>query len=394
MFGLTILDLVLVVALLSYLIHGLRNGFLVTLGGIAGFAAGAVAAFVSVPIVSGLVEDSGWRLTAIVATAVLLMIVGNGLGTMIGRRIRSVVPFSPLRAADRLVGGGVNVVVSALVMSMLAFSIGALGVPFVSQQLAESKVIRFIDGVTPTPVKASMAQLRSAVIGEGIPTLLDGFGQSQPVAVPDTSTDTPALNKAAASVLKIAGTAYQCGQNQTGTGFVVAPGRVVTNAHVVAGVDEPVVETPGGRALPGRVVYFDAQHDLAVVAVDGLRSEPLALAADLPSGSAAAFAGYPHGGPFQSKPATVQDIATVLVPDIYGKNASPEDVYRLAGDVQPGNSGGPLLTMDGQVAGVVFAKATTESSLGFAITMNDLSPVAAQAPGLGSAVSSGQCIKK
>ncbi|MCI9872378.1 MarP family serine protease [Arthrobacter humicola] len=394
MFGLTILDLVLVVALLSYLIHGLRNGFLVTLGGIAGFAAGAVAAFVSVPIVSGLVEDSGWRLTAIVATAVLLMIVGNGLGTMIGRRIRSVVPFSPLRAADRLVGGGVNVVVSALVMSMLAFSIGALGVPLVSQQLAESKVIRFIDGVTPMPVKASMAQLRSAVIGEGIPTLLDGFGQSQPVAVPDTSTDTPALNKAAASVLKIAGTAYQCGQNQTGTGFVVAPGRVVTNAHVVAGVDEPVVETPGGRALPGRVVYFDSQHDLAVVAVDGLRSEPLALAADLPSGSAAAFAGYPHGGPFQSKPATVQDIATVLVPDIYGKNASPEDVYRLAGDVQPGNSGGPLLTMDGQVAGVVFAKATTESSLGFAITMNDLSPVAAQAPGLGSAVSSGQCIKK
>ena len=224
MFGLTILDLVLVVALLSYLIHGLRNGFLVTLGGIAGFAAGAVAAFVSVPIVSGLVEDSGWRLTN-VATAVLLMIVGNGLGTMIGRRIRSVVPFSPLRAADRLVGGGVNVVVSALVMSMLAFSIGALGVPFVSQQLAESKVIRFIDGVTPTPVKASMAQLRSAVIGEGIPTLLDGFGQGQPVAVPDTNTDTPALNKAAASVLKIAGTAYQCGQNQTGTGFVVAPGR-------------------------------------------------------------------------------------------------------------------------------------------------------------------------
>ena len=147
-------------------------------------------------------------------------------------------------------------------------------------------------------------------------------------------------------------------------------------------------------ALPGRVVYFDSQHDLAVVAVDGLRSEPLALAADLPSGSAAAFAGYPHGGPFQSKPATVQDIATVLVPDIYGKNASPEDVYRLAGDVQPGNSGGPLLTMDGQVAGVVFAKATTESSLGFAITMNDLGPVAAQAPGLGSAVSSGQCIKK
>jgi S1-C subfamily serine protease len=393
-FGLTILDLALVLTLVFYLIHGLRNGFLVTLGGIAGFAAGAMAAFVSVPIVSGLVDDSGWRLTAVVATAVLLVIVGHGVGTMIGRRIRSVVRLSPLRAADRLAGGAVNVVVSALVMSMLAFSIGALGVPFVSAALAESKVIRFIDGMTPTPLKTSMAQLRSAVIGESIPTLLDGLGQGQPVAVPDASTDTPALNKAAASVLKIAGTAYQCGQNQTGTGFVVAPGRVVTNAHVVAGVPEPVVETPGGGALPGRVVYFDTQHDLAVLAVDGLRTAPLPLSSGLPAGSPAAFAGYPHGGPFQSKPATVQDIATVLVPDIYGNNPAPEDVYRLAGDVQPGNSGGPLLTTDGQVAGVIFAKATTESSLGYALTMTDLGPVAEQAPGLSSPVPAGQCIRK
>lgn len=394
MFGMTILDLALILTLLSYLIFGLRNGFLVTLGGIAGFAAGAVAAFLSVPIVSDLVDDPGWRLTAIIATAVLLMVLGHGVGTMIGRRMRSVVKISPLRAIDRVVGGGVNVVVSALVMSMLAFSIGALGVPFVSQHIAESKVIRFIDGITPTPVKSSMAQLRSAVIGDGIPTLFEGFAEGQPVAVPDANTDTPALNTAAASVLKIAGTAYQCGQNQTGTGFVVSPGRVVTNAHVVAGVPEPVVEVPGGSALPGRVVYFDSQHDLAVLAVDGLRSAPLPLGSDLPAGSPAAFAGYPHGGPFQSKPATVQDIATVLVPDIYGDNPEPEDVYRLAGDVQPGNSGGPLLSTDGLVAGVVFAKATTGSSVGYAITMTDLRPVAAQASGLDSPVSAGRCIRK
>ena len=388
MFGLTILDLVLIVTLLSYLFHGLRNGFLVTVGGVAGFAAGAVAAFVSVPIVSGLVDDSGWRLTAIIATAVLLMVLGHGLGTAIGRGLRSVVRIQPLRSMDRLAGGGVNVVISALVMSMLAFSIGALGVPFVSQPLAESKVIRFIDGATPVPLKTSMAQLRSAVIGGGIPTLFEGIGPAQPVTIPDASTDTPALNRAAESVLKIAGTAYQCGQNQTGTGFVVSPGRVVTNAHVVAGVPEPVVQ------IPGRVVYFDAQHDLAVVAVDGLRSAPLPLRADLPAGSPAAFSGYPHGGPFQSKPATVQDIATVLVPDIYGNNPASADVYRIAGDVQPGNSGGPLLTTDGQVAGVIFAKATAESSLGYAITMTDLGPVAARAPGLGDAVSPGQCIQK
>ena len=394
MFGLTVLDLVLILALLSYLGYGLRNGFLVTLGGIAGFAAGAVAAFFAVPLVSGFVDDSGWRLTAIVAAAVVLIVLGHGAGTMIGRQIRGAVRIRPLRAVDRLVGGAANLAVSALVMSMLAFSVSSLGVPLVSQQLAESKVIRFIDGLTPTPVKATMAQLRSAVIGNGIPTLLEGLEQGQPVAVPNASTDTPGLNRAAESVLKIAGTAFECGQNQTGTGFVISPGRVVTNAHVVAGVSQPVVEVPGGGAMPGRVVYFDTRHDLAVLAVDGLPAEPLALSPDLPDGSPAAFAGYPHGGPFQSKPATVQDITTVLVPDIYGNSPAPEEIYRLAGDVQPGNSGGPLLTTDGLVAGVIFAKATSDTEMGFAITMDDLTPVASQAPGLSAAVSSGQCIQK
>ena len=394
MVGLTVLDIVLILALLSYLIYGLRNGFLVTVGGLAGFAAGAIAAFFAVPLVSTFVEDSGWRLTAIIAAAVVLMALGHGLGTMAGRQLRGVVRMRPLRAVDRLVGGALNLVVSALVMSMLAFSVSSLGVPVVSQQLAESKVIRFIDGLTPTPVKATMAQLRSTVIGNGIPTLIEGLDQGQAVQVPNTSTNTPALNKAAQSVLRIAGTAYECGQNQTGSGFVVSPDRVLTNAHVVAGVSQPVVEMPDGGAMPGQVVYFDTKRDLAVLAVDNLPTQPLPLSRDLPGGSQAAFAGYPHGGPFQSKPAMVQDIATVLVPDIYGNNPSPEDIYRLAGDVQPGNSGGPLLTTDGQVAGVVFAKATSDAEVGFAITMNDVDPVAQQAPSLSSPVSSGQCIKK
>lgn len=394
MVGLTVLDIVLILALLSYLVYGLRNGFLVTVGGLAGFAAGAIAAFFAVPLVSTFVEDSGWRLTAIIAAAVVLMALGHGLGTTVGRQLRGVVRIRPLRAVDRLVGGALNLVVSALVMSMLAFSVSSLGVPVVSQQLAESKVIRFIDGLTPTPVKATMAELRSTVIGNGIPTLLEGLDQGQTVQVPNTSTNTPALNRAAQSVLRIAGTAYECGQNQTGSGFVVSEDRVVTNAHVVAGVSQPVVEMPDGGAMPGRVVYFDTRRDLAVLAVDNLPSQPLQLSRDLPGGSQAAFAGYPHGGPFQSKPATVQDIATVLVPDIYGNNPSPEDIYRLAGDVQPGNSGGPLLTTGGQVAGVIFAKATSDAEVGFAITMNDLDPVVEQAPSLSSPVSSGQCIQK
>ena len=150
-----------------------------------------------------------------------------------------------------------------------------------------------------------------------------------------------------------------------------------------------------GRVPPGvRVVYFDGKRDLAVLAVDGLPTDALPLSPDLPAGTAAAFAGDPHGGPFQSKPATVQGISTVLVPDIYGDNPVPDEVYKLAGDIQPGNSGGPLLTTGGEVAGVIFAKTTSDAALGFAIPMIDLRPVVTQAPELTSAVSSGQCIQQ
>ncbi len=396
MFGLTILDLILILALLSYLIYGLRNGFLVTLGGIAGFVAGAIAATFAIPVVSGWVTDERWRLTAIVATGLLLVVVGHSLGTLIGRSIRGVVRINPLKTVDRLLGGAANLAVSALVMSLLAFSVSSLGVPVVSAQIAESRVIRFIDGATPTQVKATMAQLRSAMIGEGIPTLIEGLGQGQgaTVAAPEADTTTPDLTQAASSVLKITGTAFQCGQNQTGSGFVVADGKVVTNAHVVAGVPQPVVQISGAGAYQATVVYFDAVHDLAVLSVDGLPSAPLELSPNLPSGSAAVFAGYPHGGPFTAQPATVQDISTVLVPDIYGENPAAEDIYRLSGNVQPGNSGGPLLTTSGQVAGVIFAKTTTDAAVGFAITMDELAPVAAQSSSLTAPVSPGSCIQK
>jgi S1-C subfamily serine protease len=269
--GFTLLDVVLAVILLGYLVSGIRKGFLVTLGGIAGFVAGAVAAFFAIPLVSGWVPDNPWRLIAVIATVIVLVRVGQAVGSALGASIRRWSDFPPLRLVDRLLGGVVNVVVAALVLSMLAFSVGTLGAPLVSQQLASSQVIRGIDTATPGPVRSWMAQLRTIAVDDGIPTLLEGVAPV-PAEVPDASVDTPELAAAAASVVRITGTAYQCGQNQTGSGFVVAPGRVITNAHVVAGVNEPVVEVPGGGALPGRVVQLDMARDMAVIAVDDLEA--------------------------------------------------------------------------------------------------------------------------
>lgn len=394
MFGFTLLDIILVLVLFGYLVAGLKNGFLVTLGGIIGFGAGAVAAFFAIPLVSDWVTEDAWRLPAVIATALLLVVMGQGLGAGLGRALSSRAGSVPVRVVDRLLGGVTNVMVAALVLAMLAFSISTMGVPFLSQSIASSKVLGTIDTMTPSPVRAWMAEVRSIAVSDGIPTLLEGVAPATPAPVPDASVDTPALAAASQSVLRIAGTAFQCGQNQTGSGFVAAPGRVVTNAHVVAGVHQPVVEIPGAGAIPGSVVYFDPVRDIAVIAVEGLDRAPLRLGGGLETGGTAAFAGYPAGGPFQIQPASVQNRSDVLVENIYGADPTAINVYTLAANVQQGNSGGPLLDMQGRVEGVIFAKSTADVPVGYALTLDELRPVVEEVTSFNEAVSAGQCTER
>jgi hypothetical protein len=327
----------------------------------------------------------------VLGATVVLIATGHALGmrfgSAIGRRVKS----DSIRTVNRLLGGALNVFVGALVISMLAFSVSNLGIPAVSKQLSDSKVISRIEAWTPDPVKSAAAQIRSLVLNEGIPALLNPAGPNVQVAAPNADTNTAAWKNAAKSVMKISGTAFQCGQNQTGTGFVVSPGRVVTNAHVVAGVDRPVVQTQNQGVLPARVVFFDPVKDLAILAVDSLEAAPLPTAATARNNTAAAFAGYPLGGPLQVRPATVLSSGPMMVPDITGGQKSLLDVYQLAGNVQSGNSGGPLLDSDGRVVGVVFAKATTQDNIGFALTMEEAGPVISAAPMLDSEVSAGSC---
>jgi len=390
-FGLTILDYILILVLLSYLVAGFRTGFLVSIGALAGFAAGAVAAFFAIPLVSTWAPQSGWRLTVVIAVAVVLVIIGQALGSSLGRLIRRWLHFPPLRVMDRIFGAVINVLASALVLSMLAFSLGSLGMPFITQQVAASRVISTIDAGTPAPLKAWMAQLRSTVVAGGIPRILDGSMSTVPETAPTEDINTAAVQRATRSVVRVVGTAFQCGQNQTGSGFVVAPGRVLTNAHVVAGVNQPVVNIPGGDALPARVVQFDPDHDLAVLAVDGMDTPPLPLGDPVPSGTLTAFSGYPGGGPQQTRPATVEGLSTVLVPNVYGEGKAPVRVYTLNANVEQGNSGGPLLDLDGNVIGLVFAKSTEDVPVGYALALDEFEDVAHAAGSLSVAVAAGHC---
>ncbi len=392
MTGSVVLDLVLIVLLITYAIFGFRRGFILSLGSFAGIVAGAVASFFAIPLVTNWVTDPQLRLPVILIAVVALIALGQAAGSALGRVIRRRVDKTPLRAIDRLFGAAITLVGAALVVSMLAFGIGSLGVPVVSQTIGSSAVVSVIDRVTPDPVKALEAKVRSVFALDGLPRLFEALGTGTPLAVPGAG-QTAAQQVSARSVVKITGNAYQCGQNQSGSGFVSSSGRVVTNAHVVAGVTEPVVLTPAGGTYTGRVVYFDAVQDLAVIAVSGLPTAPLPLGADLVTGASAVFDGYPLGGPFVSSPAAVQNVATIDSPDIYGTNPSPREVYYLAADVQEGNSGGPLIDAAGSVTGVIFARSATTRHLGFAMTTKKLAPVVSQAQGLSAAVSSGTCTR-
>lgn len=387
-----VVDLLLLVILLAAFAGGLSRGFLGTLGGLLGLVVGGVAAFWVVPPVNDALPSSAWRGPLVVVVALALPLLGASLGAAVGRAARRGVDRTPLRGVDRVLGGVANLVVAAIAMSFVGSALAATGSPVVAPAVASSSVLRTIDRLTPAPVSRTLAQLRNDVLSQGLPTL-DALLPGSAPPIPDVNLADPALARASRSVARIAGTAYACGISSTGSGFVVAPGRVVTNAHVVAGVDRPLVEVPGQRARQGRIVYFDPANDLAVIAVDGLTAPPLPIVPTLSAGAVAVVQGYPYGGPLTSGGAQVISVTTAPIPDIYGQGTHEREVYSLAATVRPGNSGGPLLTTDGKAAGIVFARADRDPNLGFAMTTAELLPVVAQAEGLRTTVPSGACAR-
>ena len=391
--GSLVLDVLLVLLFIGYLAYGYRSGLVRNIASIAGIIGGGAIAIVLIPLMNTWIPEPGWRIAATIAVSLILLFGGHAVGAAIGGAIQGTVKPKGLRAINRVLGSLASGVIAALVVSTLAFSVGSLGIPVLSPAIGTSTVLRTIDSWTPDPAKRVLAQLRNLVTQEG-PRLVEALGVPlTPPTLPDTDTGTPALAAAAQSVVRITGNAYSCGQSQSGSGFVVATDRVVTNAHVVAGVTEPVVEVPGKGAVPGRIVYFDPAVDLAVIAVDSLDARPLTLGSTLPAGSTGVTDGYPFGGPFVSQPARVISLDTVTTNDIYGDNPTSRQIYNLASDVQQGDSGGPLLSETGEVAGVVFAKSSETANIGYAITMEELAPVAASVSGLTTPVSSGDCIR-
>ncbi|NQX29310.1 MarP family serine protease [Microbacteriaceae bacterium VKM Ac-2854] len=385
----SIVDVVVVLSLLGALANGLGRGFSRTVGGLVGGVLGAIGAYFAVPLVSGW-AGAEWRVLVVVVTAIVLIGVGYSLGDAVGGMFRRGITKVKLGWIDRVAGGIAGTAIAALVWVMVTASIGVLGIPLLSTSLAGSSVIRSIDALTPQPVRSLLAQVRSQVVDTGTSWLVEAMdGPTVAPSIPSIATDQEAITTASASVVRVTGNAYECGVGVTGSGFVAAPDRIITNAHVVAGVTDPVVEAPGELPVSGRVVYVDAVQDLAVIATDGLDAPALPLDPEVLAGDQGIVAGYPFGGPLTLEPAeVVADADTALR---IGDTTSSREVLTLASNVNQGNSGGPLLALDGSVSGVVFGKGTTVANVGYAIPLAALAPVVAQAPTLTTAVDSGSC---
>lgn len=386
-----IVDIVLLALLIAALAAGFTRGLVASIGAFAGIVAGGAAALWVAPFLGQLLTDPTWRAAAVFGVWLGLIALGAVVGGGIGAWLRRGVDRTPLRLLDRLLGGVAGVGVAALMVSLAAGGVVAAGIPGVSAAVASSRVVHTIDDLIPTPLQAALAQVRGSLTADGLPVVGVLLApRPAPTASPVPLGDA-SIQRATRSVVRISGVAYACGLSLTGSGFAVSADDVVTNAHVVAGVRAPVVQLPGGTAHEGRIVYFDPHHDLAVVQVPGLNAAPLSLSAPLGAGASAVVAGYPYGGPLTAGDARVLSAGTVRVPDIYGTDPSPRPVYALAADVRPGNSGGPLLTARGTVAGVVFARVEGQADRGYAIADAALTPVVARLGSLTAAVPSGHC---
>jgi S1-C subfamily serine protease len=390
----TALDAVLLLVLLAYGISGLRQGLVVSVLSLAGFLGGALAGMALLPeLVAG--WGPGWRRTLITVIGVLLLAWAcQVLGALLGRQLRSVLTWRPAQALDQVLGAACALVAVSLVVWFVADAVRAGPLPQLARAVASSLVVDTIDRAVPARAGELSADFRSVVEAQDFPRVFTGIDREpiQPVAEPDASVVEPAAAVAAGGTVKVTGLAEECQRGREGSGFVVAPRRVVTNAHVVAGVDAPAVQVAGeGPMLPATVVLFDPARDLAVLAVPDLAAEPLGLGRELEPRADAVVVGFPQDGPFTSVPARVREVVTARGRDIYGQGQVDREVYSLASRVEPGNSGGPLLDAGGSVVGVVFARSLDDAGTGYALTLDEAAPVLQAAEEASTAVDTGPC---
>jgi len=395
-----VLDLILLLVVAAFAVSGYRQGFIVGILSFFGFVGGALLGAEFGPDISrALVGGQTQQDVIAVVLLVSFAVIGQFIASSIGAAMRSTVTWHSATVLDS-VGGSVVSVVSVL---LIAWVVGSVLIespfPVVDTQVNNSLVLQTLDRFMPSPAKTMFSDFRRLIASNSTyAEVFSGIGEERILAIPAPDpavTGSHGVQDASASVVRVQGIAPSCQRSIEGSGFVISPDHVLTNAHVVAGVtSRQQVTTTIGRiqTLSATVVYYDPQVDVAVLYVPGLNLPPLHFAGAANPGDSAVVAGYPlDAASLHLVAARIGGIQNVLGPNIYQTSTVTRQIYEIRAVVQSGNSGGPLLSPEGTVDGVVFAAAVGVSDTGFALTAAEVSSDASAGEQLTTAVSTGAC---
>lgn len=357
-------------------IHGLRLGAAMQVLSFGGFWLGLFVGFLIAPPLADLAQPGEERAIILVVVLFGMAVLLGGVGRLLGAHSSHALQRVKLGPVDSVVGVAVAVFATLVAAWLAASLLSGSRFQTLASAMNQSRIVRAMDNLLP-PLPTIFSRVESLLASEGFPVVFAGLPPqlSPPVAPPSTSAVRQAVLDAEPSTVQVVG--MGCGVIQEGSGFVVAPGYVVTNAHVVAGIPNPFVVDTSGRHS-ATAMLFDPELDIAVLRVPGLSDRPLSIDTNVVGrGTSGAVLGFPGGGPFTYGPAAVDAAFEATGLDIYGHNETVREVYELNAIVRPGNSGGPLVASgdsaegvpDGTVIGVVFARSTTNSNVGYALAM-------------------------
>lgn len=387
-----VVDVVLALLIVAGAVYGFRAGALIqlfTFGGFwIGLTLGALLAALVAPHISSLTLKAAFTLGSVIGLATLAGCAGRLLGGWSALALR--------RLHLGMIDSSAGLVVAAVAVLLSAWLLGSMlsqsRFSSVSAAIQRSHILRAVDHVLP-PVPSVFSHVQSFLESEGFPTVFADLVPpvSGPVATPSTARAQAIASSVTASTVKVLGVA--CGQEQEGSGFVVARSLVVTNAHVVAGEGstEVVVDGLSYRAV---VVYFDPNYDIAVLKTGAPMGPPLHIAAQVvPRGTKSSVVGYPENGPLSVAPAGVAGTVTAAGRNIYNEGIVVRQIYQLDANVEPGNSGSPLVVSGGTVIGVVFSRSTALQGVGYALTSPGVLTRVQQAEARTAPVGTGSCVQ-
>ncbi len=310
-----VLDILLLLAAVWFAIVGYRQGFVVGILSVTGFLGGGLVAVYLLPVLWDALTDNAEVSTTAAVVAVVVVIVcasvGQALTTHLGNKLRRYITWSPARALDATGGALVNVVAMLLVAWLIGSALAGTTLPTLGKEVRSSTVLQGVSRALPARADTWFADFSSVLAQNGFPQVFSPFSNEQ---IPEVQPPDPALAnspvpaRAKRSIVKVMGTAADCGKVLEGTGFVFADRRVMTNAHVVGGVDEPTVQIGGeGRKYDATVVLYDWRRDIAVLDVPELNAPALRFAdEDAARDDGAIVAGFPENGAYDVRAARVR----------------------------------------------------------------------------------------